>query len=86
MNKCPLEPQGLALEKDAKTVVPSFPLQEHEGRRQAGIMGAKKQPVTWLVQGVMHSSQPGSVGSAASSTFNYFKVELGAKAGQREEL
>lgn len=68
------------------TAVPSFPLQERAGRRQAGIMGAKRRTVTQLAQGVMHSSAPGSAGSAANSTFDYLKVELGAKAGQREEL
>ena len=86
LNKCHLELQGLALGKGARTVVPSCPLQECVGRRQAGIRAAKRTTVTWLTQGVMHNSVPGSVGSAARSTFSYFKAELGAKAGQREEL
>lgn len=85
-NRCHLEPQGLALGKGARTGVPSFPLQERVGRRHAGIMGAKRTAVTRLAQGVMHNHVPGSLGLAARSTFNYFKVELGAKAGQREEL
>lgn len=61
-------------------------MQERVGRRHAGIMGAKRTALTRLAQGVMYNHVPGSLGSAARSTFNYFKVELGAKAGQREEL
>lgn len=64
-------------------MVPCFPLQEHVGRRQAGIKENSRDTasVGWDANG-----GPGPGGSAASSAFNYFKVELGEKAGQREEL
>lgn len=72
-----------AVGRGTRAVVPCFPLQEHVGRRQAGIKESNWDTASagWDADG-----GPGPGGSAASRAFNYFKVELGEKAGQREEL
>lgn len=80
MNKWHLGPQGLALGlgQGLQCHLPTAGACGQETSRTEGANTAGTGA------GCDAQQLPGSVGSAASSTFNYFKVELGAEAGRGE--